>query len=1340
MASKVQPHSPFSRLSRFLKSGPSSPVPQEEDPENEDWYIPYNGPYEQPQTPGMQHEGERDSWGQLVTGWLADDGRNGSDRYGGSTRNRAVSHASALTNSSGVVDPHRQSSHAGRTLARPPTAPMAHLAQVGGIGEVPVPPREPQTPRKSESNRQSFVNLLARGFAVRHSASAGQLGGGAAATPTTSRATAQDPEDTQTLYVRRHPYAFPFTAPLTRDRSPSTSPRPHVTARDVPNHKTAHAETPAYLKPASKPRRSLKASISTPNLRDPPSSTLPPSGHSRSAMPKGRQRWLSPETWCDAIILPRPRFAIRVDPGGGSGRIVSPPGSPVWPPEANPFGQGRPVTVVGSTVETDVVRRPYEARPSVQEVREVAPVAGPSRVHEDPEERAIREEKVEPATVREDANAASDKSKLKPPRPKSFAWDDLALPSPAPSLSKVLEEGKQLEEQRKAWQSQATRSFQNKRTRSMSRARAKSLVQHNGRASAMDVLAERTLLGNQAHPPKVHIRLHPSQSQLFHVSEDHDAATGTGTGAGTGTGTGVGVATFTSSMSQGHTRSHAHSNSVGTNASSRVQTDESFMWGASGAPGGHKRTHSLGKSALRLVRTTASSAANFCGFASAERIVDGDPGTMSTVAELSGAEMLENALQREDTRVIRLRDQKRTEDRNAGRKNGVVLITPATPSASRSPELSPGRWGHSADAGPSEPIGLSPVPSTGSNSAEGVGIAISTPTPSDEAARQVRPGREPLRIAHPYAQGGFFVPRVEIDGETDAGLSTLPPRAENAFERHRQPVIVHPYSPYAQHRYSGRARSHTVQEPVDASDYQEIELSQGGSMFAELTPGYIREFQAEDLRYSPSIVVQPVEQEQRHDASSSGPMRVHPYASQSKRVSEWGFADALTHTMRGRASPDSGLGTSESHAVAQDADVGPPPLPSVPDSAIHIPEPPAEFFNGMLAVPERSPRSTQERPGIGREATQSSSNHTFASSPLENTTPPSFRRHGSSSGMFTDNAAHSAGSSPGLVSHESSPPLSPRPLNSSGDLERFRNLFYQPPARNRSPSEASSKRDQPRQPSDSSPADLSSESTRSVSGLTTLARQLADDLEELREITGNRDTDEHVEASSPMWGRRFGGLRGQRPHEARPDPNIVLSQTSSGSSPSTEAASPLHFTLDQHASLAPPTINVPEDVESASLNSSDFEPPAQDEPNDTLRVGTVEALATPSPLSNPQRLSSRLSLIHFVHGNERSRREDRSYGRVSSQYSSLGAPISDGARSSFMTNTSRMSGLSDFPVPPSEITPEHMSVLNSYFDESPLAQPERPFDPQFASRAEGSLVRESSRGTFGRQNDIGHAL
>ena len=40
---------------------------------------------------------------------------------------------------------------------------------------------------------------------------------------------------------------------------------------------------------------------------------------------------------------------------------------------------------------------------------------------------------------------------------------------------RVLEEGRQLDADRKAWQAQATRSFQNKRARSVSRARAKTL-------------------------------------------------------------------------------------------------------------------------------------------------------------------------------------------------------------------------------------------------------------------------------------------------------------------------------------------------------------------------------------------------------------------------------------------------------------------------------------------------------------------------------------------------------------------------------------------------------------------------------------------------------------------------------------------------------------------------------------------------------------------------------------------------------------------------------------------------------------------------------------------------
>ena len=71
-----------------------------------------------------------------------------------------------------------------------------------------------------------------------------------------------------------------------------------------------------------------------------------------------------------------------------------------------------------------------------------------------------------------------------------------------------------LQAERKEWQSKATQSFQNKRTRSL-RARSKSLGASQGRtrkpsmsaqANAFDFLAERTLLGNQARPPTIHVR------------------------------------------------------------------------------------------------------------------------------------------------------------------------------------------------------------------------------------------------------------------------------------------------------------------------------------------------------------------------------------------------------------------------------------------------------------------------------------------------------------------------------------------------------------------------------------------------------------------------------------------------------------------------------------------------------------------------------------------------------------------------------------------------------------------------------------------------------------------
>ncbi|KZT05170.1 uncharacterized protein LAESUDRAFT_727422 [Laetiporus sulphureus 93-53] len=69
----------FSRLSRLFKSGQSSSITRGDEAEttrDDDWYIPYNGPVEPPQD---LHE-NRDSWGQLVSGWLVEGSHEAQDR------------------------------------------------------------------------------------------------------------------------------------------------------------------------------------------------------------------------------------------------------------------------------------------------------------------------------------------------------------------------------------------------------------------------------------------------------------------------------------------------------------------------------------------------------------------------------------------------------------------------------------------------------------------------------------------------------------------------------------------------------------------------------------------------------------------------------------------------------------------------------------------------------------------------------------------------------------------------------------------------------------------------------------------------------------------------------------------------------------------------------------------------------------------------------------------------------------------------------------------------------------------------------------------------------------
>ncbi|KAI0823498.1 hypothetical protein BC628DRAFT_511022 [Trametes gibbosa] len=1289
--------SPFSRLSRLafpFKSNHSSAHPAE--PPAEDWYIPYHGPI---QPPTGQEERNTDSWGHLVSGWLME---NEDERTERSPRIRALSNASRAA----AEDSKRKSTRVQTSFVK--------LDQAGGVGDTPQP--IPVRPRRSQEaplhHRSSLASILSFGnkkaYRLQHSSSAGDLR--KEPIPPVPHETAQDGRP-PLAFPRRHPYALATPAVAAPPPPPVSSPVATTAPRKNPSTSRFSVRlldplakkptAPAYLLPAPRPSRiSLKASMSTPNLRQ--------ATGTAAVLPKGKQRWLSAETWCDALILPRPRFAMRLYDGeseGGSGRIVSPPDSPLWPPGMNPSLEGADAKVLKKARSAiQLSSKTHQASPPrpppvQEEVVQDMPVAGPSRL--EPEKDDAR-------------------THLKPPRPKSFALDDLALPSPVPSLSKVLEDGRQLAEERKAWQREAAKSFGHKRARSVSRARAKSLgsrtpsASHVREPSALDVLAEATLLGSQRRRPTVHVRVRPPRS------DSHGTISGFGT---TMTGTATGIATWTSA-SHGQTRSrgHAHSNSVGSVGHSR--SDESFMW----TPG-HGRNQSLGRSALRIVRSTATSAAGFCGIAGAQ---DEDDATgRSRPAMNDKAAAMEEALRRDGTKVIHLRDQMPNQDDHA--VGGLVVITPP---------LDAPRTQRQLNIGPGGAKGVSPTPSAQSTSVEGMGIAISSPVAPEGTFE-----KEPIRIPyHPYAQGAAYpyyqrpagrapiLPALQAVRQDSTGAaSPTSTNGEEGVTKHRQPIVVHPYSPYTQIQHPFAAVTGTDHSPkpgVRLGAGKRLEVRPPTArMFAELSPGQIREILPEEIQYSPFIPTPPVQlPEGDRSSNPSG----HPYGPSTKRTSEWGFADALNHTMQRPLSTDSGLGTSESHEAPEPRVIEVShALEDEGDEIVISPEQEFEEQDlNMLSPHSKSGSSAVDaphRPGMLRQATQASSNHTLASSPMENFDPPVFKKEPS----VGERSYNSSASSPGVVSQQSSPPLSPRPITSNDeDLDRFRDLFYRPPE-SRTPSSDDSRPPVSRRPSSSIHVELNARSTRTLSGLTSLARQLNENMEEMEAYEVMMEGYER-DRVSPMWGARHGGMAGQRPSDLGPEPPQVLSQSPPGLVYEREGAgTQLRLPINANLALSQPSDNVPEDVES-SRASSMLEMPLDDEPGH-LRIGEIEAVSTPSIFASTKRFSTHLSAVSHPEG-EISPVSEYHSRRIVSQ-SSLGVPhSSDAARSSFMTNTSGMSGLSDFPAPPNQITPNHMSILNAYFGEGAHDYRESHYDP-----ARPSLVREASQGTFGPPQ-MGEAL
>ena len=848
----------------------------------------------------------------------------------------------------------------------------------------------------------------------------------------------------------RHPYATAFPQ---SGRSSPTQTNSQSQKRDY--RAKPPKKVPAHLKPLSRASL-LKTSASTPDLRS--------ASRQAGVYAKTKSHWLSAETWCDAFMFPRPRFLLRHLEEGSTtpeNRFVSPAESIVSDPTGPP---GEPKSLK---------RLPLASELPTSEISKEVP-------------------------ARVDRNGG-----LQPPsavRPRSFALDDLALPSPIPSLTtyvltaergkstwlticSVLADKQNLQNERQMWRERATKSLGNKRTRSLSRSRSlgrtrKPSYQHPP-AGTLDFLVERTLLGHQTIPSVVHTTIGSSTIPTRTTSSGGQV-----------------TRSFSSTFTRLRSKSHGRSNSIGA---------------IHDGPG-HRRKESV-SSVLRRAKSTA---AGLCVGA------DG----ISSPPDAVGL-----FVRKGDAKVVTLSER----TRRMTSPDSVVLISPAMEQNRTSPDrVSLVPFHQRSD--------LSPAPSGQSRSAEGVGIAISSPPPSEEHS-----DGEPFTFpAHPYARGANNHRRAPVNT-----TSQLPETIH-----HRQP-IVHPYAIHSAHpaalppQWVNRDRT----------------TSPTKKMFAEIIPGRLREIRSEEIQYSPYIEDPP--RVFTTGRVANRPIAEDPASHGGSDILHMG--DALSFSLarnRLSSSTDSGIGASEDpHPY------GPQPERTASSRSNTFPLHPVQELlsiedngdegtshNEWLEPPSPLPHATSDNPDAASPRTASSGqvNPSAFSVPL---TPVW--------GM------EPSGSSPGL-SNSSSPPLTPGTLERLDDLERFQDLFYNPTAhRSRSPEMSTTVLSAELEDLrfTTSPANLA----RSRSQLTTLVRQLSQDLHELRneELAGNDGR--LVGVSDEQW---------RNP--------VISTGPPSSSGSSRPALGPIHTflpTLSIRHSFDQPLSssrqNFPEDVESELSSLSD---------------------------------------------------------------------------------------------------------------------------------------------------------
>ncbi|KAH7887119.1 hypothetical protein F5I97DRAFT_1927401 [Phlebopus sp. FC_14] len=1011
-----------------------------------------------------------------------------------------------------------------------------------------------------------------------------------------------------TLTQTQHPYAYtPSLPPQPQHPTKSSEPLPlrHATSQQIQQRQQGTvsganlSRTPFSPEPGTRtqgeaselqqgtPLTPLRTSMSVPNLSSTTGPNCRPVTGTKvtTSVTKSKQRWLSAETWCDALLFPRPRFKVEQGPGkyaSSSQRMISPPITPVeghvtWNSSSRQraTSTGRP-RAASATVNGPRIRRVLTKSRSTAEL-----LLGPKNsvvshvgveFTMDPQ---ADEQLLTQGAVEQDPLGQLEHSSVTPP----------------PSLTQVLEEGETLVRQREQWRLQAAKSLGNSHARSMSRARSKSLSEKQARVlrkpdnskgeSNFDFLVTRTLLGSQSVTPTIHVAAKRRTASLHSKSYSHcPSHSRTQTN-------------LSCTQSHGHSQSH----SMSTSHSSKSSRNLNNL--------GHSRSESWGKTALLK-------AGSLCGGNSKD-----SPATPVDAHAVSS--------RAEASIVLDLRGDGGLDDGNVDRK------------------------------------GISPSPSVPSR--EGVGIAISSPLPFDQDSEALRIPR------HPYAHPPSHSKEQEISANTEG-------------EIRRTSKYTHKSSDYAGPHPS--TFDPNLSPPTTTSDV---------SLRHRLPP---RAAVQVPHPYA-SALAQPGEQAIRPQALVDAPSSLP--ATTSELFAERDFDP---HISISNADFER-YGVGEALVYA-----------SLPKSEVAIRQKENDGRNALLVDPASS----------SLEAVESQSSPVDDDNCRERSPSPPVAEWTSVFPNGGQSPASQEDVSNVTLQQTKSAHMLMASFGSAEDLEEFKDLFYKPPAL----SSSGSQQIETNLASNGIPFDVQS-SRSSGSALTNLVRSLSDEITELKNSSRI--------LSDTMSDSTFDSRIHQTLSDSDSNQAILDSAILSSSPGATELLA--NSRVEQEGAQAVAAMPVPEDAVSSS-ECLVLDALTSDE-NDTfgypIRRGPVEVVPS-SPKQTPRHISTHPSILEGLEVIE----EPTELLSPTARSFRSNPGHSEAVRASYMTTTSdnsRMSGLSDFPLPPTT-HPDFIRTRNS-FGATPL-----PTDPHNDARPrESSSIRratteavgyESHRTTFGGNEEV----